>query len=161
MTGIRAGTWLRVLLVVSLGLNVAVLAGLGWRHFGHDGGHRGGHGPHAAMRGSLMPNPRVLRQVLPEDRRAVVDGLIAKHRDEIRGTVREVFAARRKVHALMTADTVDRAALDRAFAELRARDADAATAVQAMLTELATDLTPAERRAMAEAVERRGPRGRR
>jgi uncharacterized membrane protein len=44
---------------------------------------------------------------------------------------------------------------------LRARDADAATAVQAMLTELATDLTPAERRAMAEAVERRGPRGRR
>ena len=160
MTTPRLGTWLRVLLVASLALNVAVAAGFAWHHFdrGHDRG-RDGHRPHV-MRGTMMPSPRVLRQVLPEERRVVVDALLHEHRKAIRGSVRDVFAARRAVHELMTADTIDRPALERAFADLRARDAEAATAVQAMLTELATELTPAERRALADAVHRRGPRGR-
>src|SRR5690606_27736059 len=107
------------------------------------------------MRGTMMPNPRVLRQVLPEERRVVVDALLAEHREQIRGNVREVFQARNEVHELLTAETVDAEALDAAFANLRARDAEAATAVQAMLTELATELTPEERRALAESIHRR------
>ena len=159
MTTPRVGTWLRVLLVASLALNVAFAAGFAWRHFdGHDG-RAGGHRPHA-MRGTMMPSPRVLRQVLPEERRVVVDALLEEHRQAIRGSVGDVFEARRRVHALMTADTIDRAALEAAFADLRARDAEAATVVQAMLTELAVELTPEERRAVTEAVHR-GPRMRR
>ena len=157
MTTPRVGTWLRVLLVASLALNVAFAAGFAWRHFdGHDG-RSGGHRPHA-MRGTMMPSPRVLRQVLPEERRAVVDAVLEEHRQPIRANVREVYQARTAVHELMTAETIDRAALDQAFADLRARDTEAATAVQAMLTELATELTPAERRALAEAVHRRPSR---
>jgi len=154
----RSSIWLRVLLVVSLGLNVAVLAGFGWRHFDHHDGRHGGPRGHSAMRGTMMPSPRVLRQVLPEDRRAVVDTLLEKHRRRIRDAVREVFAARAKVHELMVADSIDRDALEAAFANLRARDAEAAVAVQAMLTELATELTPEERRALADAVGKRGGR---
>ena len=108
----------------------------------------------------MMPSPRVLRQVLPEERRVVVDALLEEHRQAIRGSVGDVFEARRRVHALMTADTIDRAALEAAFADLRDRDAEAATVVQAMLTELAVELTPEDRRAVAEAVHR-GPRMRR
>lgn len=156
----RTGTWLRVLLVVSLALNVAVLAGFAWHHFGGHDPRPTGHLRHV-MRGTMMPSPRVLRQVLPEERRVVVDALLEEHRQDIRGSVREVFAARQRVHELMTAETIDRPALEQAFADLRARDAEAATAVQAMLTELATELTPEERRAVAEAVHNRPPRGRR
>ena len=159
MTSHRLGTWVRVLLVVSLALNVAVLAGFAWHHFGgHDG--RPGGDRHHAMRGTMMPNPRVLRDVLPEERRVVVDAMLEEHRQDIRGSVREVFAARKRVHDLMAADTIDRAALDSAFADLRARDAEAATAVQAMLTEVAVELTPEERRAVTAAMHR-GPRMRR
>ena len=79
MTTPRVGTWLRVLLVASLALNVAFAAGFAWRHFdGHDG-RPGMHRTHA-MRGTMMPSPRVLRQVLPEERRVVVDALLEEHR---------------------------------------------------------------------------------
>jgi hypothetical protein len=44
---------------------------------------------------------------------------------------------------------------------LRERDAAAATAVQAMLTDLATELTPEERRAIADAMHRHPRPGRR
>ena len=149
----RARTGLRWLLVASLALNVALLAGLGWAHLDGDD-HRDGPRMHLA-RGTMMPSPHLLRGVLSEERQAVVDAVLAEHRQAIRGNVREVFRARTAVHALMTAETIDRAALDRAFADLRARDAEAATAVQAMLTELMSELTPEERRALAEAVHRR------
>ena len=155
MTPPRTGTWLRALLVASLALNIAVLAGFAWRHFDH--GRTDHRLPHA-MRGTMMPSPRILRDVLSEERREVVDAVLAGHRAGIRASVREVFAARAEVHALMTAEAIDRPALEAAFADLRARDAEAATAVQAMLTELVTELTPKERKAVAEAVHRHHPR---
>lgn len=153
----RIDTALRWLLVASLALNVAVLAGVAWAHFSDDGPHQ----RHMRMaRGTVMPNPAQLRRVLPPERRAVVDAALARHRDHVRTSVADVFEARARVHALLTAETLDRAALDQAFAVLRASDAEAASAVQAMITEVATELTPEERRAMAEAVHRRHPRNR-
>src|SRR5690606_37322049 len=121
MTPTRPGTWLRVLLIASLALNIAVVAGFAWHHFDarHDGWSRASAGDDRAprahgaqsMRGTMMPNPRVLRQVLPEERRVVVDALRAEHREQIRGNVREVFQARNEVHELLTAETVDAEAL--------------------------------------------------
>jgi uncharacterized membrane protein len=145
-------------LVASLALNVALLAAFAWQQFGHDGPRRGPPGHH--MRGGVMPSPRVLRSALPAERQAVVDAILEEHRAKIRGSVRDVFEARREVHAQLSADTIDAEAIEAAFARLRERDAAAATAVQAMLTDLATELTPEERRAIADAMHRH-PRGRR
>lgn len=151
----RFDTAMRWLLVASLALNVGILAGLGWAHFSDDGPHQ----RHMRMaRGTMMPSPRLLRGVLPAERRAVADAVMAAHRAPIQEAVGRVFEARARVHALVTAETLDRPALDRAFADLRARDAEAAIAVQAMLTELVSELTPEERRALGEAVHRHHPR---
>lgn len=156
MTTSRLGRGLRWLLAASLALNVALLAGITWEQFDRDGPRHGWPGHH--LRGGMMPSPMRLRHSLPEERRAVVDAVLHEHHARIRESVGDVFDARARVHALMAAETLDRAALDRAFADLRGRDAEAARAVQAMLTELATELTPEERRALAESVHRR-PRG--
>ena len=148
----RFDTALRWLLVASLALNVGLLSGIAWEHFDRDDPPR--HVKLRVARGAMMPGPHMLHRTLPPERRAVVDAVHAAHQDRIHATVREVFAARARVHALMTAETLDRPALDRAFAELRDRDAEAAAAVQAMLTELAAELTPEERRKLGEAVHR-------
>lgn len=146
---------LRWLLVVSLALNLAVIAGIAWHHLG-DGEHRRArmHAMHAPM-----PNPMLLRRVLSEERQAVVDATLDAHRPRIRASVRAVIAARREAHALMTAETLDPQALDAAFETLRQRDAEAAAAVQAMLTDLLPKLTPEERQKLGEAMHR--PRHRR
>ena len=161
MSASRLGTGLRWLLVASLALNAALLAGIAWEHFDRDGPRRGRFAHHAS--GTMMPNPMMLRGALPEERRAVVDEVLERHRGRIRETVRDVFDARADAHALMIAETVDPQALDRAFANLRERDAEAAQAVQAMLADLVSRLTPEERRALGDAMHRShrgGPRHR-
>lgn len=152
----RFDTALRWLLVASLALNVGLLSGIAWKYLDRDDPPKRIHLRMA--RGTMMPSPHLLRRALPEDRRAVVDAVLAEHHEQIHASVGAVFEARARVHALVTAETLDRPALDRAFADLRARDAEAATAVQAMLTELVTELTPEERRALGEAVLRHHPR---
>jgi uncharacterized membrane protein len=155
----RFDTALRWLLVASLALNVGLLSGIAWKYLDRDDP------PQRKLvrvtRGAMMPSPHLLRRALPEERRAVVDAVLAEHHDRIHASVGAVFEARTRVHALVTAETLDRPALDQAFADLRARDAEAAIAVQAMLTELVTELTPEERRALGEAVHRHHPRLRR
>jgi len=152
MTMSHLGRGLRWLLAASLALNVALLAGIAWEQFDRDGPRGGGPGHH--LRGGMMPSPMRLRHSLPEERRAVVDAVLHEHHARIRESIRGVLDARASVHTLMAAETIDRAALDRAFADLRERDAEAARAVQAMLTELATELTPEERRDLAESMHR-------
>lgn len=153
MTTPRLPAGLRWLLVGSLALNVALLAGIGWLHFDHRPMH---HGPaRHVMHGVMMPSPRMLREAVPEPRRAVVDQVLHRHHRPIRESVRGVFQARTRVHRLLSAEHVDPAALDRAFATLRERDAQAAQAVQAMLADLARHLTPEERRVLAERMQHR------
>jgi uncharacterized membrane protein len=150
---------LRWLLVASLALNVGLLSGIAWKFLERDDP------PQRKIvrvtRGAMMPSPHLLRRALPEERRAVVDAVLDEHHERIHASVGAVFEARARVHALLAAETLDRPALDRAFADLRARDAEAATAVQTMLTELVTELTPEERRALGEAVHRHDPHPRR
>lgn len=148
----RLPSAVRWLLVGSLALNVALLAGLGWEHLGP----RPHHGPpRHHLRTAMLPSPHMLRGAVPESRRATVDQVLQRHRRPIRESVRDVFEARARVHALLTAERIDPAALDRAFTTLRERDARAAGEVQAMLTELVQRLTPEERRALAEAMQPR------
>lgn len=154
----RLARGLRWLLVASLALNVAVLAGVAWHHF--EGGHMRQRMRMHHMGGVPMPSPMALRRALPEDRRAVLDETLARHRPRIGESVRAVMQARRHAHELMTAEEIDPQALATAFADLRARDAEAAEAVQAMLADLLPRLTPEERRALGESMHRRLPRDR-
>ena len=68
---------------------------------------------------------------------------------------RERRQARREVRQLMLASEFDRERIDQAFAELRARDEKAAEAVQSMLIEVLSELTPEERVKVAELVPQR------
>lgn len=151
-----APTALRWVLLVSLGLNVAlgtalVLPWLVPERFGYDEERRRGpgHGP------DHLPSPRHLRQVLDQDRRAEVEAIMDRHRPGVRATFRPLREARERAHAALHAEPFDREALDRAFAELRARDAESAMAVQAMMADVAAALTPAERARMAELMPER------
>ena len=149
-------TAVRWLLLASLGLNIALLSGLAVHAFEH--GRPPHHEARTAMgRGEMLPHPMLLRRVLSGEREAVADAVMRKHRDGIRRALRARADARAEVHAVLSATALDRPALDRAFAALRARDAEAATAVQAMLAELMGELTPAEREAVVEGMRRRHP----
>jgi len=147
-------TAMRWLLLASLGLNIALLSGLAVHVFEHDRqSHREGRG--TMGRGGMLPHPMLIRRVMSDEGEPVADAVMQTHRDGIRRALRARADARAEVHAVLSATTLDRPALDRAFAALRARDAEAATAVQAMLTELMVQLTPEERRALVEGMRRR------
>src|SRR5690606_15996539 len=111
--------------------------------------------PAHAMHGMPMPSPLLLRRVLSDERRAVLDDVLEAHRPRVRESVGAVMRARREVRTLMAAEDVDPQALDAAFAALRARDAEAAEVVHAMLADLMPRLTPEERRKLGEATGRR------
>ena len=149
-------TAMRWLLLASLGLNIALLSGLAVHVFEHDRPtHHEGRG--AMGRGGMLPHPMLIRRVLSEKRQPVADAVMQTHRDGIRRALRARADARAEVHAALSAPTLDRPALDRAFATLRARDAEAATAVQTMLADLMGRLTPEEREAIVEGMRRRHP----
>lgn len=145
------------LLLASLALNIAVLSGLAVHAFDH-GRHERRDAPSAmGGRGAMFPHPMLLRRALSDERRAVAEAVMQEHREDIRGSLRALADARADVHAAMAAEPFDRAALDRAFVALRERDAQAATEVQAMLAELMVELTPEERAAVVEGMQRRRP----
>lgn len=141
---------LRWPLLISLGLNVAlitVLLFLAADRFSPD------HGRHGGRMG--LPNPRLLMSALPEERRATLDALYNEHRQGVRAAMRERRQARRQVRELMLAEEFDPDRIALAFAELRDKDERAAQAVQAMLIELLSELTPEERMRIAELVPQR------
>ncbi|HET6602671.1 MAG TPA: periplasmic heavy metal sensor [Xanthomonadaceae bacterium] len=148
---VTASPGVRWMLVGSLALNVALVAGMGWHYFELPKRHAKAMYMHGDR---FMPSPRLLRQGLPEERHGVVDAVLDRHRPTIRGAVREVFQARGDVHDAMEAEPFDAAALERAFAALRERDVAAASAVQAMLGDLMGQLTPEERSSVTELMHR-------
>ena len=142
----------RWVLLASLALNVVLGAALAlpWLASDHDRPR------HARTHGrDHMPSPRHVRRVLGEDRADVVEAVMKRHRPDIRATFPPLREARRAAHAAIAADPFDGAALERAFADLRARDADSKAAIQAMLVELMAQLTPAERRKVIDSMPKR------
>ena len=145
-----SGRPFRWLLLLSLALNVALVATLIIAAVER---HRPDHGGHGGR--FSLPSPRMLLSALPEDRRALINELYAEHRQHVRTAMRERRQARREVRQLMLASEFDRERIDQAFAELRARDEKAAEAVQSMLIEVLSELTPEERVKVAELVPQR------
>lgn len=59
-------------------------------------------------------------RAFPRELRREIAGQLGRHREELRAALEEVREARRRMFAVMAAEPFDRAALDAAFAEVRA-----------------------------------------
>ena len=99
-----------------------------------------------------LPSPRLLMAALSEDRQDLLQELYDEHRQGVRAAMRERRQARREVRKLMLASEFEPERIDQAFAVLRDSDEKAAAAVQSMLMELLSQLTPEERAKVAELV---------
>lgn len=142
---------MRVLLVLSLALNlfgVGAIAASAVADRGWIASALGIH--HRPPRIMGMPNPRQLHAVLPESGRAVLKETLESHRAQFRRDLRSLFVARRDVAEAIKANPFDRERLETAFATLRDREANLATAAQAAMADLVARLDADERDAVAD-----------
>lgn len=102
------------------------------------------YGPHRPG-GAGFSLDRMTARLAPESR-DVVRAVIKEHHDEIASSVRAMHKARRAVREAMTADEMDSAAANTAFANLRKASAGMQTAIQGAMIEVAAML-PADERA--------------
>lgn len=147
---------LRIVLLLSLALNVALGVFVAWHHGPWRDGDRGRHAPGLPH----LFDVRALRRVVPPEREDVIRPIFEQHRPEMRRRLHELFAARGDVRRAIAAEPYDRAQLESAFARLREADRATAEQAQLMLAELLAVATPEERRKMSELMARGGSRAR-
>ncbi|HYE00803.1 MAG TPA: periplasmic heavy metal sensor [Alphaproteobacteria bacterium] len=139
---------LRLLLIASLALNLALgglLAGGAIRQWAW-----GGHGGEAPMRG--------LMRVLPAESHEAARAALAAGRPEMEARLAALRDARRELVAALAREPYDRAAVEAAFAALRARTAEVQAQAHGTVAGLAAGLGPEQRRRLGQAVA--GPAGR-
>ena len=148
--GVRIGRWLLGgMIALNIALALLLAAGLlGWRS--GSGGWVAG----------PMPNPHVLRQALPKARAGLVNQVLDQHKAEIRTAMRQQRKARRELYRSLREAEPGREELSARFAELRQAEQTTAVAVHEMLSDLLSQLTPEERRKVADLFARRGHHGR-
>jgi uncharacterized membrane protein len=138
----RAGATSRKMLVVlvgSLALNLIVIglvAGAAWRI----------HGMHWAGRG-VTPNLLGYASTLPTDRRKALWNSTAEKRQHMRPLRRDLRKAREEAIKALTAEPFDKQRFAAAQTHLLQVDQQAREAVYALYAEIATQMTPEERRA--------------
>lgn len=153
--------WLTPALLASLGLNlflVGLQAGEWFRQ-------RQLPAPVAAPRptdsapGTSTPGEALVRGVVqralaavPPDQRAGVEQRLGSHRPEIMRANRELRAARERVRDAFLAEPIDRAALERAYAEQRQRNLALQEATQRAVLDAMADLPLETRRAVVAAL---------
>lgn len=144
-------TPIRVVLLVSLGLNLllAVAAGgLWWRQ-------RTAPAPHESLEARSLPDPRRIARALPPARRALVREALAPDRAAFAEDLRALRASHAEVRDALRAQPFEAAALESALADVRERERAMAERVHAGLLRLSTQLTDAERAQLADSVPRR------
>ncbi|HWB45684.1 MAG TPA: periplasmic heavy metal sensor [Hyphomicrobiaceae bacterium] len=137
----RAGTSRRLLvvLVASLALNlivVGLVAGAAWRFRGM---HWVGH--------AITPNLLGYASTLPTDRRRALWNSIAEKRRHMQPLRRELRNAREEAIKALTAEPFDKQRFLAAQTQLLHADQQAREAVYGLYAEIATQMTPEERRA--------------
>lgn len=141
---------LRTILILSLALNLALGAGLGWwawqsHRFQNSASMRDGR--------PILFRPDALRGTLRADRSALVDRVMAHHRDRMGTQIQALRAARDEVREAMLAEPFQRERLDAAFAQLRDTETRTATEAHALLSDLVEQAEPRERQRMARLVQ--------
>ena len=155
MVGEPRPRWLSVVLLLSLAVNLLVAGAVA----GHllSGRYHMGYGPEA-MRGEMgrmpdRPGEMVMRRMavaLPAEHRATFETAVADHRAQLAEAGRAVRDARMKVRDTLAGEPLDRAKLDAAFAELRARSQQLQAAVHATVSDAAARLPVEARTRLAE-----------
>jgi uncharacterized membrane protein len=142
--------WILIALIGSLGLNL-FLGGLIVGRWVSGPPHRP---PFAFAERAPGGEPsRFLHRMastLPPDHRPVFESAISKHQDRIVELANQARAARAQVREVLGKEPFDRAALDRAFETVRARNMALQAEVQMTIGEAAADLPPDARRQLAD-----------
>lgn len=136
--------WVGIALAVSVSLNLLVA---GFAAGGMLRGERQGRGDAITLR-------YVMREGGPEAR-ALARDVIAARGPEYRALRDEVGEARQRVGDAVTADPFDRATLDAALADLRAKEARIIALRHQAFADVAGGLSPDARRSLMEAFGRR------
>lgn len=139
---------IRILLIVSLALNLTLGAGLAWWGWQV---HRNQTNA-ARFDGRPMFRPDALRASLRGERSELVDRVMAHHRDRMRNQIQSLRQAREDVRAAMLAEPFQRERLDAAFAQLRSAEASTATEAHALVGDLVEQAEPRERQRIARLV---------
>ena len=140
---IKPGRWLKIVLGISLLLNV-LLIGIGVGSALHH--RRELLGPHMSL--------HHLTADLPAAARRTVDEIMTAHRDRIHNQVRQVREKRRALAAVLAAETVNLAALEKAFQDVQAADALLQREIQAATREMAVRLPVDARRELTRRMMR-------
>ena len=143
--------WLWGIVLVSLALNLFLGGLVAGRWLG--GGH-----PHGGFRSAnptdiVMPfNPRHFIRSLPDERRKEIIKLLKGRTGDVRRAFQAVGEQRMEIIAALEAEPFDAARLDAAFTDTRGRFDVAVGTIHGVILSLVADLTPDERKLMADAI---------
>ncbi len=141
----------RLILLASLALNLALGASLAWLVF-----QPGRAALETRQRETpTMFRPEALRRALPKERSEVVDAVLARHRDAMHTRIRAQSQARDGVREALRAEPFERSQLEDAFARLRDAEGHTAEEAHALLVDLASRATPEERERLSRIMKNR------
>ena len=143
--------WMKVVLVLSLMLNVVVIGAVGARAWMI---HKHGHGFHA-MR--MLGVHSFLRK-LPKERRQELRGKFRQVRKELREHGRSLMGPLRNLATAMAADNYDRSQVETAVKTFRQTHEQRAAAREKYMMELIDALTPEERKTLGRKILKRAER---
>lgn len=140
--------WLLGTLIVSVAVNLALI--------GFVAGRLTMPGPAPATLDPSIGVFRVLRE-LPEERSGELRPLIRKHFRGLRGDIRDMRAAQRRINDVLVAEPFDAQALDAALDAFRSALLAAQRDNHAMLVRVAGIMTAEERALLRDSMTRHGP----
>ncbi len=139
-------SWIKILLIVSLGLNLAVAGlaiGATIRH--HKGGMAGTVSSNFSMRGFM--------HALPENKREEVHKYFKQHRGKIRANRQAIFEAMVEIHQVILAKPFDEPALNAAFDAQRARVSNVTKDAQTAFVAIIAGMSDKEREDFVKTLE--------
>lgn len=152
----RTPGWFKLLLILSLSANVAILGVVGGSAM-HVLGHRG-HPPGPPNEPGLDRSQSRLLRMVPEARRDVARTIILSREDEYREAREKLLEAQEALVAAIRHEPFDPHRLGAALAERREASIRAWGIGYQQIAEIALKLSDAERAEMAERLEERSRR---
>lgn len=148
----RRWSWVWLALLVSLALNLAVVAAIVAHNVWGEPGH---HHSRISGPGYTQILPRAFFRQLDGERREQLVGELREHRSEFRGLRRGLREKTRAIAAALRAEPFDQSALERAMADFEQASGGMITRGGEIARELFAKLTPQERKLMADEIERK------
>jgi Spy/CpxP family protein refolding chaperone len=148
----RRWSWVWLALLVSLALNLAVLAAVVAHTVWGDGGR---HHQRISGPGYAQIMPRAFFRQLDDKRRDELVGELREHRSEFRGLRRDLREKTRAIASALRAEPFDQSSLENAMADFEQASGTMITRGGEIARDLFSRLTPEERKIMADEIEKR------